>query len=313
MTHFNSSLAVGWWRTAVVYEVYPRSFADSNADGIGDLEGLRSRLAYLADLGVDAIWLSPFYPSPLADGGYDIADYRDVDARLGSLAVFDALVHDAHNLGIKIIVDIVPNHTSDRHPWFQQALAAAPASVARDRYIFRDGAGADGREPPSDWRSHFGGSAWDQAPDGQWYCHLFTREQPDLNWGNEEVRHYFLNTLRFWANRGVDGFRVDVAHTLAKDLSHPLRSQVHLDLRLPVDGSDPLYDRDEVHTIYEDWRKVFDEYDPPRMAVAETWHPTNSRTYRYALPTELGGTVALFDRVARRALGSAVDRFRSLL
>ena len=288
MARINSSVDVGWWRTAVVYQVYPRSFADSNADGIGDLEGLRSRLSYLADLGVDAIWLSPFYPSPLADGGYDIADYRDVDARLGSLAVFDALTHDAHSLGIKIIVDIVPNHTSDRHPWFQQALAAAPASAARDRYIFRDGVGADGREPPSDWRSHFGGSAWDQVPDGQWYCHLFTREQPDLNWGNDEVRQYFLNTLRFWADRGVDGFRVDVAHTLAKDLSHPLRSQVHLDLQLPVDGSDPLYDREEVHTIYEDWRKVFDEYDPPRMAVAETWHPTNSRTYRYARPTELG-------------------------
>ena len=288
MTHINSSVDALWWRNAVVYQVYPRSFADSNADGIGDLDGLRSRLSYLADLGIDAIWLNPFYPSPLADGGYDISDYRDVDERLGSLSSFDALVHDAHRLDIKVIVDIVPNHTSDRHPWFLHALEAAPKSVARDRYIFRDGMGADGEVPPSDWRSHFGGSAWDRVPDGQWYCHLFTREQPDLNWDNEEVRQYFLDTLRFWAIRGVDGFRVDMAHTLAKDLAQPLRSQVKLDLQLPDDGSDPLYDRDDVHTIYEDWRRVFDEFDPPRMAVAETWHPTNRRTYRYARPTELG-------------------------
>lgn len=288
MNHSHPAADVSWWRTAVVYQVYPRSFSDSNADGIGDIEGLRSRLPYLADLGIDAIWLSPFYPSPLADGGYDIADYRDVDSRLGCLADFDALTHDAHGLAIKIIVDIVPNHTSERHPWFEQALRAAPGSAARDRYIFRDGTGPDGKDPPSDWRSHFGGSAWDQIPDGQWYCHLFTREQPDLNWGNEEVRQYFVNTLRFWANRGVDGFRIDVAHSLAKDLSEPLRSQPHLDSQLPLDGTDPLYDREEVHTIYEEWRKVFDEYDPPRMAVAETWHPTSSRTYRYARPTELG-------------------------
>lgn len=277
-----------WWRNAVVYQIYPRSFSDSNGDGIGDIEGVRQRLPYVSDLGVDAIWLSPFYPSPLADGGYDVSEYRDVDSRLGSLHDFDALVRDAHGLGLKIIVDVVPNHTSERHPWFQLALNGGPGSSARDRYIFRDGMGPDGGEPPSDWKSHFGGGAWDRVPDGQWYCHLFTREQPDLNWGNDEVRQYFLETLRFWSNRGADGFRVDVAHSLAKDLSEPLRSQPHLDARLPLDGSDPLYDRDEVHAIYEEWRKVFDEYDPPRMAVAETWHPTNSRTYHYARPTELG-------------------------
>jgi alpha-glucosidase len=277
-----------WWQTAVVYQIYPRSFADGNGDAVGDFAGARSRLPYLADLGIDAIWLTPFYPSPLADGGYDITDHRDVDPRIGSLADFDGLLGEAHRRGIRVMVDIVPNHTSDQHPWFREALAAAPGSAARDRYIFRDGVGPDGAEPPSDWRSHFGGSAWERLPDGQWYCHLFAAEQPDLNWGNEDVRQYFLDTLRFWADRGVDGFRIDVAHSLAKDLTPPLRSQPFLDQRLPTDGSDPLYDRDEVHAIYREWRTVFDEYDPPRMAVAETWHPTNARTYLYARRTELG-------------------------
>ena len=277
-----------WWRTAVVYQIYPRSFADANGDGIGDLAGVRSRLDYLADLGVDAIWLTPFYPSPLADGGYDITDYRGVDPRLGTLTDFDELTHDAHAHGIKVIVDIVPNHTSDQHPWFQQALAAAPGSPERHRYIFRDGTGRDRSEPPSDWRSHFGGSAWEHLPDGQWYLHLFAREQPDLNWTNPDVQQDFIHTLRFWADRGVDGFRVDVAHALAKDLAEPLRSQPNLDRYLPLDGTDPLYDRDEVHDIYRSWRTVFNEYDPPRMAVAETWHPTSARTYLYARPTELG-------------------------
>lgn len=277
-----------WWRDAVIYQVYPRSFADGNGDGIGDLPGLRGRLPYLAGLGVDAIWLSPFYPSPLADGGYDITDYRDVDPRLGTLADFDALIHEAHRLGLKLIIDIVPNHTSDQHPWFLKAIQAGPGSPERERYIFRDGTGPDGTEPPTDWRSHFGGPAWQRVTDGQWYCHLFAREQPDLNWDNEEVRKYFLDTLRFWADRGVDGFRVDVAHALAKDLSEPLRSQPNLDRLLPLDGTDPLYDRDEVHEIYRAWREVLNEYDPPRMAVAETWHPTSSRTYLYARPDELG-------------------------
>ncbi|GEO96965.1 glycoside hydrolase family 13 protein [Kocuria turfanensis] len=277
-----------WWRTAVVYQVYPRSFADSDGDGLGDLGGLLSRLPYLAELGVDAIWLSPFYPSPLADGGYDISDYRDVDPRLGTLDDFDRVVAGAHALGIRIIVDIVPNHTSDQHPWFQEALAAPAGSPARERYIFRDGTGDDGACPPANWVSHFGGPAWERVDDGQWYCHLFAKEQPDLNWDHPEVRQYFKDTLRFWADRGVDGFRIDVAHSLAKDLSHPLRDQPTLDRMLPLDGTDPLYDREEVHTIYQEWRQVFDEYDPPRMAVAETWHPANERTWLYARPTELG-------------------------
>jgi len=288
MNHIQEPVDPDWWRTAVVYQIYPRSFADANGDGIGDLAGVRSRLSYLAELGIDAIWLTPFYPSPLADGGYDVSDYRDVDPRLGTLADFDELTHDAHTRGIKVIVDIVPNHTSDQHPWFQHALAAGPGSPERDRYIFRDGTGPGAAEPPSDWRSHFGGSAWEPVGDGQWYCHLFAREQPDLNWANQDVRQDFLDTLRFWSDRGVDGFRVDVAHSLAKDLSDPLRSQPHLDQRLPLDGSDPLYDREEVHTIYQEWRKIFNEYNPPRMAVAETWHPTSTRTYLYARPDELG-------------------------
>ncbi|WP_461164448.1 glycoside hydrolase family 13 protein [Arthrobacter sp. R4-81] len=277
-----------WWRNAVVYQIYPRSFADSNADGIGDLGGVLDRLPYLSSLGIDAIWLSPFYPSPLADGGYDVSDYQNVDPRLGTLTDFDKVVAAAHGLGIKIIVDVVPNHTSDQHPWFQEALAASPGSPARDRYIFRSGTGPDGTNPPSNWVSHFGGPAWERLADGQWYCHLFAKEQPDLNWGNDEVREYFKDTLRFWADRGVDGFRIDVAHSLAKDLSHPLRDQPNLDRLLPLDGTDPLYDREEVHTIYEEWRQVFNEYDPPRMAVAETWSPANERTYLYARPTELG-------------------------
>ena len=275
-----------WWRNAVVYQLYLRSFADSDGDGLGDLRGLVGRIDYLADLGIDAIWLNPFYPSPLRDGGYDIVDHRDVDRRLGTLADFDELVERAHALDIKIIVDIVPNHTSDQHPWFRAALNAGPGSRERDRYIFRDGVRRPARRPTGVHTS--AAAPGNQVADGQWYCHLFGSEQPDLNWGNAEVRAYFRDTLRFWADRGVDGFRIDVAHSLAKDLSEPLRSQPHLDTRLPLDGSDPLYDREEVHTIYREWRRVFDEYDPPRMAVAETWHPTNDRTYLYARPTELG-------------------------
>ena len=278
-----------WWRQAVVYQIYPRSFADSNADGIGDLPGLTSRMDYLADLGVDAIWLSPFYPSALADGGYDVADYRDVAPELGTLADFDAMVAAAKARGLKVVVDIVPNHTSDLHVWFQEALASEPGSAARDRYIFRDGKGPDGSEPPSDWISHFGGPAWTRLPDGQWYCHLFAPEQPDLNWDNPEVHEDFLKTLRFWADRGVDGYRVDVAHALAKDLSDPLRSKPTLeDEGVPLDGTDPLYDRNEVHEIYAEWRReVFDTYDPPRTAVAEAFAPSERRAL-YARPTGLG-------------------------
>jgi alpha-glucosidase len=274
-----------WWRQAVVYQVYPRSFADTTGDGLGDIAGVTSRVPYLASLGVDAVWLSPFYPSALADGGYDVADYRDVDPKLGTLADVDALIRAAHEHDIRIIVDVVPNHTSDQHAWFRAALAAEPGSPERARYVFREGAGESGELPPSNWVSNFGGSAWTRVPDGQWYLHLFAPEQPDLDWTNPEVHADFEHTLRFWSDRGVDGFRVDVAHGLAKDLSVPYRDSNEKEL--PLDGSDPLYDRDEVHEIFAGWRRVLDEYDPPRAAVAEAWAPAPRRVL-YARPTELG-------------------------
>lgn len=277
-----------WWAQAVVYQVYPRSFKDSTGSGLGDLAGVASKIDYLKELGVDALWLSPFYPSELADGGYDVADYRNVDPRLGTMDDFDHLVKVAHDAGIKVIVDIVPNHTSRLHPWFQEALAAEPGSPARDRYVFRDGKGPNGDEPPTNWMSHFGGPAWKRVADGQWYLHLFTWQQPDLNWNNPEVRADFLKTLRFWSDHGADGFRVDVAHALAKDLDRPdLDSFSAQETVLPSDGSNPLYDRNEVHEIYREWRQVLNEYDPPRFAVAEAWVNPN-RQYLYASPEELG-------------------------
>ena len=278
--------SASWWRQAVVYQIYPRSFADANGDGLGDLPGILSRVDYLAELGIDAVWLSPFYPSALADGGYDVADYRDVDPRLGTLEDFDALVAALHERDIRVIVDIVPNHTSDLHAWFQEALAAGRGSAARDRYIFREGSGPDGSLPPTDWLSVFGGPAWHRVEDGQWYFHNFATEQPDLNWDNPEVRADFLKTLRFWSDRGVDGFRIDVAHMLTKDLTEPLPSRAEL-AEIPIDGNHPLLDRDDVHEIYAEWRKVFDSYDPPRTAVAEAW-VASDRVPRYASPESLG-------------------------
>ncbi|MFC4613109.1 glycoside hydrolase family 13 protein [Cellulomonas algicola] len=275
-----------WWRQAVVYQVYPRSFADSNGDGIGDLPGITAKVPYLRQLGVDAVWLSPFYPSALADGGYDVDDYRDVDPRIGTLAQFDEMRAALHAAGIRVVVDIVPNHTSNRHVWFQEALASPPGSRARERYVFRRGLGEHGELPPSDWTSTFGGPAWHPVGDGDWYLHLFAPEQPDLNWADDEVRQEFLTTLRFWADRGVDGFRIDVAHALAKDMAEPLPSQADLDADI-WGGAHPLEDRDEVHDIYREWRRLFDEYDPPRTAVAEAWVPAHRRS-RYASPEGLG-------------------------
>ncbi|MFT4258304.1 glycoside hydrolase family 13 protein [Microbacterium sp.] len=281
-----TSEAPAWWRQAAVYQIYPRSFADANGDGLGDIPGILSRVDYLADLGIDAVWLSPFYPSALADGGYDVADYRDVDPRLGTLADFDTMVEDLHARGIKVVVDIVPNHTSDLHAWFQEALAAGRGSAARERYIFREGTGENGELPPTDWVSMFGGSAWERVEDGQWYLHSFAIEQPDLNWDHPEVRADFVKTLRFWSDRGVDGFRIDVAHMLTKDLTEPLPSRDELAL-IPIDGNHPLLDRDDVHEIYAEWREVFDSYDPPRTAVAEAW-VASDRVPKYAAPESLG-------------------------
>ncbi|WP_372968355.1 glycoside hydrolase family 13 protein [Microbacterium sp.] len=287
LTETRDDTTAAWWRQAAVYQIYPRSFADANGDGLGDIPGIVSRADYLRDLGIDAVWLSPFYPSALADGGYDVADYRDVDPRLGTLDDFDDMVAALHERGIRVIVDIVPNHSSDLHEWFQEALAAGRGSAARERYIFREGSGPDGSEPPTDWTAAFGGSAWERVEDGQWYLHSFAPEQPDLNWDHPEVREDFLKTLRFWSDRGVDGFRIDVAHMLTKDLTEPLPSTDELAL-LPHDGNHPLHDRDDVHEIYAEWRRVFNEYDPPRTAVAEAWVSTPERRAKYASAEGLG-------------------------
>lgn len=289
-----------WWRDAVVYQIYPRSFADSNGDGDGDLNGVTDRLDYLKELGVDAIWLSPFYPSPQADGGYDVADYCAVDPRFGDMADFDRLVAEAHARGIRVIIDIVPNHTSYLHPWFREAIAAEPGSPARDRYVFRRGRGEHSELPPTNWLSNFGGSAWEPCGDGWYYLHLFAREQPDLNWDNPEVRAEFLRVLRFWCDRGVDGFRIDVSHGLAKDLCDPLRDRPDPTVLGPQadDGSDPLWDRDEVHAIYRAWRWLFDEYMPAKYAIGESWHPFSPRIFQYARQDELG---AVFDFSLQKA------------
>ncbi|MDX8032995.1 alpha-amylase family glycosyl hydrolase [Lentzea sp. BCCO 10_0856] len=276
-----------WWRDAVFYQVYVRSFADSNGDGVGDLDGIRSRLGYLELLGVDALWLTPFYRSPMADHGYDVADPRDVDPLFGDLAAFDRLVADAHEHNIRVTVDLVPNHTSDLHEWFQEALQAGPGSMERSRYVFREGRGFDGSQPPNNWVSVFGGPAWTRVPDGQWYLHLFAPEQPDLNWDHPEVRADLEHTLRFWLDRGVDGFRIDVAHGMAKPEGLPdmeIRTQVPG--VLSDDAHDPRFDNDGVHEIHRMIRKVMDGY-PGTMAVGEIWVKDDERFAAYVRPDEL--------------------------
>ena len=269
-----------WWRRGVVYQVYPRSFADANDDGTGDVEGIRSRLPYLRDLGVDAIWISPWYPSPLNDGGYDVADYRDIDPRFGSLGDAEKLIADAHDHGIRIIVDLVPNHTSSEHRWFQAALAAGPGSPERDRYIFRPGKGPNGDEPPTNWEAVFGGSAWERVDDGEWYLHLFDPTQPDLNWENEEVRAEFDDIFRFWIDRGVDGFRIDVAHGMIKDPAYPDVDTGGLILENARTADHPHWDRDGVHAINRRWRAILDASGRDVMMVAEAWvHPDSLPKY----------------------------------
>ncbi|MEV0428035.1 glycoside hydrolase family 13 protein [Micromonospora sp. NPDC050495] len=281
-----------WWRSAVVYQVYVRSFADANGDGVGDLEGIRQRLPYLRELGVDALWLTPFYTSPQIDAGYDVADYRDVDPLFGKLADFDAMITDAHALGLRIIVDLVPNHTSSAHPWFAAALAAGPGSPERARYLFAEGRGEQGELPPNDWESIFGGPAWTRVPDGQWYLHLFDPAQPDLNWRHPEVRAEFEDILRFWLDRGVDGFRIDVAHGMIKaaglpDVGFNSMTTGRRQSELLGKGRLPYFDQDEVHEIYRAWRPILDSYPGGRMAVAEAWAETPQRLARYIGPDEL--------------------------
>jgi len=277
-----------WWRDAVIYQVYIRSFADGDGDGLGDIAGLRSRLTYLRDLGVDAIWINPWYRSPMADAGYDVSDHRDIDPAFGTLADAENLIGACHQHDIRVIVDLVPNHTSDQHPWFRAALAAPPGSLERARYWFRPGRGVHGELPPNDWRSRFGGSAWSQVGDahdapGEWYLHLFAPEQPDLNWNNPGVAREFQSILRFWLDRGVDGFRIDVAHGLAKHPDLPdLGQRAGREQHGQPDTTDhPHWDRDEVHDIYRGLRRLIDGYDGDRMFVAEAWVTDPDRLARY--------------------------------
>jgi alpha-glucosidase len=288
-----------WWRGAVIYQVYIRSFADGDGDGLGDIAGLRTRLDHIAGLGVDAIWINPWYPSPMADAGYDVSDYRGVEPRFGTLADAEALIGEAHAKGLRVVLDIVPNHCSDQHPWFAAAVAAGPGSPERERFLFRDGKSP--AEPPNDWVSAFGGPAWTRItePDGtpgQWYLHLFAPEQPDFDWEHPDVRADFEQTLRFWFDRGVDGFRIDVANTLVKERGLPdVAGQRYPAARIEVDGQlvrppwrpHPHFDRDEVHDIYRSWRVIADSYSPPRVFVAEAWNDEPARQSLYLRPDEL--------------------------
>jgi alpha-glucosidase len=308
-----------WWRSAVIYQIYPRSFADATGDGIGDLQGITQHLPEIAGLGVDAIWLSPFYRSPQKDAGYDVADYCDVDPLFGSLEDFDRLLATAHELGLRVIVDIVPNHSSDANVWFQEALAAAPGSEERARYMFRDGAGPDGTEPPNNWQSVFGGPAWTRITEadgtpGQWYLHLFDASQPDFDWNNEWVRARFREILRFWLDRGVDGFRVDVAHGLVKEdgLPHytppenagsmgggiaPTAADapggeegVALEPAISDEAGEatpPYWAQEGVHDIWRDWRRVVDEYEGDRILTAEAWVEPISKLALWVRPDEM--------------------------
>ncbi len=282
-----------WWRTAVIYQIYPRSFADASGDGLGDLPGVTAHLDDLKDLGVDAIWLSPFQRSPQKDAGYDVADYRDVDPIFGTLADFDAMLAGAHDRGIRVIVDLVPNHSSDQHVWFQEALEAAPGSPERARYIFRDGTGENGELPPNNWESVFGGGMWKRVTEadgtpGQWYLHIFDETQPDFDWTNEEVRAEFRDILRFWLDRGVDGFRVDVAHGLIKAEGLP-------DFTPDPEGGSMGGDADEVpywgqpgvHEVWREWHEVLAAYDGDRALCAEAWLPTVAQTALWVRPDEM--------------------------
>lgn len=294
--------AVPWWRDAVCYEIYPRSFADSDGDGVGDLPGATARLGHLRNLGVDAVWITPFYPSPLADGGYDIADHTAVARDLGTRADFDTFVGRAHALGIKVLVDLVPNHTSDQHPWFREAVAAGPGSRARERYIFRPGRGTNGELPPNDWQSAFGGPAWTRVdePDGgpgEWYVHLHAPQQPDLNWRDREVVADFERILKHWLDHGVDGFRVDVAHALFKaeglpDAGPGQHQDIHRNHLMPY------YDQEELHPLFRSWRTVLDSHPAPadavppgeRVMVAEAGIFDRERLARYVSPGEMHQT-----------------------
>jgi alpha-glucosidase len=277
--------------------VYPRSFADADGDGVGDLPGLRSRLGYLADLGVDAVWLTPFYPSPLADGGYDVSDYCAVDPLLGTMADFDALVSDAHAHQIRVIIDLVPNHCSSAHPLFQAALAAAPGSDERARFIFRAGRGPRGEQPPNNWQSQFGGPAWTRVTEadgrpGQWYLHLFDTSQPDWNWHHPDVPALFEDVIRFWLDHGAAGLRVDVAHGIFKDPDLP-----GITGTLPLNAPSPYRHRPELQALYRSWRAILDSYPAEgfpgsRTAIGEVWYDRPETLKPYLEP---GGLPQVFN------------------
>jgi alpha-glucosidase len=298
-----------WWRRAVVYQVYVRSFADANGDGVGDLAGVRSRLPYLQALGVDALWFTPWYRSPLADGGYDVADYRTIDPAFGTLTEAEELIGEAGALGIRTIIDIVPNHVSDQHPWFLEALAAGPGSPERERFWFHPGRGPRGDEIPTGWQSNFAGPTWTRTADidgtpGHWYLHLFSPQQPDLNWQHPEVHAEHEAILRFWFDRGVAGVRVDSAALLVKDADLPEVPPV------VGDNQHPYEDRDELHDIYRSWRAIADSYDPPRVLVGEVWLADRARFSQYLRPDEMH-TAFNFDFMARpwtaAALRESID------
>jgi alpha-glucosidase len=285
-----------WWRDAVVYQVYVRSFADANGDGTGDLAGVRARMPYLRDLGVDALWFSPWYPSPMADSGYDVSDYRAIDPSFGTLAEAEQLIAEALELRIRTIVDVVPNHVSDQHEWFLAALSAPAGSPERERFWFRPGRGEAGELPPNGWQSIFGGPAWTRTKDadgvpGQWYLHLFAPEQPDLNWTHPDVWSEHEDVLRFWFDRGVSGIRIDSAALLVKDPELTEQSSEH------EPGQHPFTDRDQLHDVYRSWRRVADAYDPPRVLIGEIWLPDARRFARYLRPDELH-TAFNFDYLA---------------
>jgi alpha-glucosidase len=275
---------MSWWRDAVVYQVYVRSFADSDGDGVGDLPGVTARLPYLVDLGVDALWLTPFYRSPMADHGYDVSDQCDVDPLFGTLADADALLARAHELGLRVVVDLVPNHSSDEHPWFQEALAD-PASPMRERYLFRPG--RDGG-PPNNWESVFGGPAWTRVPDGQWYLHLFDSKQPDFDWRHPAVHAEWERILRFWLDRGVDGFRIDVAHGLytQADLADNPPGLVAEDVLFHASVAPNAWDQPEVLDVFRRWRQITDEYDD-RVMVGEVFLARLDRVARFVGPDRL--------------------------
>ena len=286
-----------WWRSGVIYQIYPRSFADSNGDGLGDLKGITSRLDSLANLGIDAIWLSPFYSSPQKDAGYDVSNYVDVDPLFGTLADFDELLDKAHSLGLRVMIDLVPNHSSDQHHWFQKALASEPGSTERAFYHFKDGKGDGGQLPPNNWVSMFGGPAWTRVTEkdgkpGQWFVHLFDSSQPDFNWANPDVQSEFENILRFWLDRGVDGFRVDQPHAMAKAPGLPDHPYVEEAGAGFIEGREnpPMWFQEEVHEIFRNWRKILESYPGDRAMCGEAYVYPLSKMANWVRPDEFHQT-----------------------